>query len=331
MKTFIRGNLVCPSYKFDEIRGRRLPRKRMRKTLLEISKQPELWIFSNLLAEEWITSTNLKQSFFEKKVSMPISLPSGTCIFKIESDGPQGEIISVSIIHGSEINLYQLLEPSRFSEFQEAVLSYVKEIYEKTFDFYSYLRPYYNPKIKEFGISDILGKNTEVKDLADYGVKSRILQHIFDPISGYEVPQYFRVNRNLALLTPKNPKVKNMIIELRTKVCDHLAKHTVIEGLRCAIIALKHYADLLDSMTSEKRIDYLKEHQRLADGLYELGEFQNAALFYSKCLSQITLANESERDQILASLKDSINQLEPQEFLEYALFAAKIVKTYHED
>lgn len=308
-----------------------MSRKRSRKTLLEISNQPELWIFSNLLAEDWVTNNDLKKPVFEKQVNMPISLPSGTCIFKIESDGPQGMIISVSIIHGSEIHLFQLIEPTHLSEFRRCVLNFVKEIYNDNFDFYSYLRPYYISKMNEFGITSILGNNTSVKDLADYGVKSRILQRISDPIQGYEVPQFFRINKRLISLTSKDTHERELISTLRTKVCDSLAKHAVIEGLRCAIIALKHYADLLDSLTSETRIDYLEEYQYLADGLYKLKDYQDAALFYSKYLSQTSLTDESNRDKILSALRGSIGQLEPQEFLEYALFAAKIARTHHEE
>lgn len=308
-----------------------MSRRRSRKSLLEISNQPELWIFSNLLAEEWISKKNLAQAVFKKTVNMPISLPTGTCIFKIESDGPQGQIISISIIHGSEINLFQLINPSNYSEFQQTALNYIKIIYEDNFDYYSYLRPYYSRKIREFGIERILGNNIDVKDLADYGVKSRILQRISDPIQGYEVPQYYRLNQNLIATTPKNSNEKKLITNLRIKVCDRLAKHAVIEGLRCAIIALKHYADLLDGLTSETRIDFLEEHQNIADGLYELKDYQDAALFYSKCLSQTSFTDEEERDRVLSALRESIDQLGPQEFLEYALFAAKIARAHQEE
>ncbi|MHA2204053.1 MAG: hypothetical protein ACW991_10230, partial [Candidatus Hodarchaeales archaeon] len=251
-----------------------MPRKRSRKTLLEISSQPELWIFSNLLVEDWVTSNDLKNPVFEKKVSIPISLPSGTAILKIESDGPKGQVISVAVVHGSEIQLFQLMEPSDF-------------------DFYSYLRSFYSAKMREFGITDVLGLDTNVKDLAEYGVKSRILQRFSDPIQGYEVPQYWLVNKKLVFLKPRKMTDSNTIIKLRTTICDRLAKHAVIEGLRCAIIALKHYASLLDKLTSETRINPPEEHRTLADGLYELGEFQNSAIFYSKCLSQSTFANEN--------------------------------------
>ncbi|MFX0152150.1 MAG: hypothetical protein ACFFAJ_15290 [Candidatus Hodarchaeota archaeon] len=308
-----------------------MSRKRSRKTLLEISNQPELWIFSNLLAEEWVTNNDLKQPVFEKQVNMPISLPSGTCIFKIESDGPRGIIISISIIYGSEIHLFQIMDPAHFSDFRQSVLNYVKEIYHDNFDFYSYSKSYYINKMKEFGITSILGRNVTIKDLSDYGVKSRILQRISDPIQGYEVPQFFRINQRLASLTPKNPREQDLISNLRTKVCDSLAKHAVIEGLRCAVIALKHYADLLDSLTSETRINFLEEYQYLADGLYKLKDYQNAALFYSKYLSQASLTDESDQDPILTALRESIDQLEPQEFLEYALFAAKIARAHHEE
>lgn len=308
-----------------------MPRKRSRKTLLEISSQPELWIFSNLLAEDWVTSDDLKKPVFDKEVGIPISLPSGTTILKIESNGPQGQVISVSIVHGSEIQLFQLIEPSAFSKFQEIVLEYLKEIYPHNFDFYSYLRPFYSSKMREFGITEILGLDTNVKDLAEYGVKSRILQHFSDPIQGYEVPQYWRVNQRLVSIVSSKSKERDLILKLRVRICDRLAKHAVIEGLRCAIIALKHYADLLDGLTSETRINPPEEHQTLADGLYELGEFQNSAIFYSKCLSHSTFANEDERDQILTALKDSIERLEPQDFLEYALFAAKIARNHSEE
>ncbi|MHA2358612.1 MAG: hypothetical protein ACXABK_07590, partial [Candidatus Heimdallarchaeaceae archaeon] len=137
-----------------------MPQKRSRKTLLEISSQPELWIFSNLLTEDWVTINDIKKSVFEKKVNIPISLPSGTAILKIESDGPKGQVISVAIVHGSEIQLFHLMKPSGFPEFQQAVLEYVKEIYPHNFDFYSYLRSFYSTKMREFGISDILGMDT---------------------------------------------------------------------------------------------------------------------------------------------------------------------------
>jgi hypothetical protein len=308
-----------------------LSRKRSRKTLLEISSQPELWIFSNLLQEDWISGEDLKKSVFEKKVTIPISLPSGTAIFKIESDGLKGQVISVSIVHGSEIKLFQLTEPSFFPEFRQIVLKFVNEIYLNNFDFYSYLRSFYTPKMREFGITAALGLETNVKDLADYGVKSRILQRFSDPIQGYEVPQFWRVNQRLVSIISSNPRERELITDLRIKICDRLAKHAVIEGLRCAIIALKHYADLLDGLTSETQVNPPEEHQTLADGLYELGEFQNSAIFYSKCLSQSTFTNEDERDQILTALKDSIERLEPQDFLEYALFAAKIARNHGEE
>lgn len=308
-----------------------MPRKPSRKTLLEISSQPELWIFSNLLVEDWIIDEDLKKPVFKKQVSIPISLPSGTAILKIESDGPKGQVISVAVVHGSEIQLFQLMEPSGFPEFRTTVLDYIKKIYPQNFDFYSYLRSFYSAKMREFGITDILGLDTDVKDLAEYGVKSRILQRFSDPIQGYEVPQYWRVNKNLLVLKPRKSTEGSTIIGLRKTICDRLAKHAVIEGLRCAIIALKHYASLLDKLTSETRINPPEEHRTLADGLHELGEFQNSAIFYSKCLSQSTFADENERDQILSALKDSIERLAPQDFLEYALFAAKVARDHTDE
>ncbi|MFX0014234.1 MAG: hypothetical protein ACFFB2_07065 [Promethearchaeota archaeon] len=308
-----------------------MPRKRSRKTLLEISSQPELWIFSNLLAEDWVTSKDLEKPFFAKKVDIPISLPSGTAILKIESDGPKGQVISVAVVHNAEIQLFLLIEPSSFSKFQQVVLEYIKEIYPHNFDFYSYLRSFYSIKMREFGITETLGFDTDVKDLAEYGVKSRILQRFSDPIQGYEVPQYWRVNKKLSILKPRDSIQNKTIKKLRTITCDRLAKHAVIEGLRCVILALKHYSALLDKLTSEKRIDPTEEQKILADGLYEIGEFQNSAIFYSKCLSQPTFVNENERDQILSALKNSIERLEPQDFLEYALFAAKIAKNHSEE
>ncbi|MFX1515277.1 MAG: hypothetical protein ACFFC6_03150 [Promethearchaeota archaeon] len=308
-----------------------MPRNPSRKTLLEISNQPELWIFSNLLVEDWLIDDDLKKPVFKKQVSIPISLPSGTAILKIESDGPKGQIISVAVVHGSEIQLFQLMEPSGFPEFQATVLNYKKEIYQHNFDFYSYLRAFYFGKMREFGITEILGLETNVKDLAEYGVKSRILQRFSDPIQGYEVPQYWRVNKKLISLKSRKNSRSTIIINLRKTICDRLAKHAVIEGLRCAIIALKHYASLLDELTSETRVNQPEEYRTLADGLYELGDFQNSAIFYSKCLSQPTLVNEIERDQILTALKDSIERLAPQDFLEYALFAAKVARDHSDE
>ncbi|MFX1282269.1 MAG: hypothetical protein ACFFB5_01385 [Promethearchaeota archaeon] len=305
-----------------------MPRKRSRKTLLEISSQPELWIFSNLLVEDWITNEDLLKPVFEKTVSIPISLPSGTAILKLESDGLQGQVISLAVVHGSEIQLFQLMDPFCFSKFQHTALGYVKKIYSNNFDFYSYLKSFYSAKMREFGITEVLGLETNVKDLAEYGVKSRILQRFSDPIQGYEVPQYWRVVQRLTKITPKNEHERRLILSLRTKVCDSLSKHAVIEGLRCAIIALKHYADLLDSLTSETRINPSEEYHSLADALYELGNFQDSAVFFSKCLSQKDLLDKNEQDRILTALKDSIEQLEPQDFLEYALFAAKIARNH---
>jgi hypothetical protein len=186
--------------------------------------------------------------------------------------------------------------------------------------------------MREFGILDILGDETQVKDLADYGVKSRVLQRISDPIQGYEVPQYWRANKRLEGRKSSQQASKILIHKLRSTICDRLAKHAVIEGLRCAIIALKHYADLLDSMTSETKIIHSDEYLYLANGLYELGEYQDSALFYSKCISQTNYENQTDpvSNDILASLKSSIEHLEPQEFLEYALFAAKVARRQDE-
>jgi hypothetical protein len=308
-----------------------VPQRTRRKNLLEISNQPELWIFSNLLAEKWINEKDLDIPVYERRVTMPISLPSGTAIFKVESDGTQGDIISFSIAHSSEILLFQLLEPGGISDFKQVVFASVETIYSDNFDFFSYLKPYYLPKLREFGVLELLG-DTLVQDLAQYGVKSRILQQISDPVQGYEVPQYWRVNKSLEILAKDESKSKSRINSLRSAICDRLAKHAVIESLRCAIIALKHYADLLDSMTSESKIEYSDEYLELADGLYQLGEYQDSAVFYSKCLSHSNYENKEEefRNKILTALKSSIEQLEPQEFLEYALFAARVARG-HED
>jgi hypothetical protein len=299
--------------------------------LLEISNQPELWIFSNLLVDEWVTTNNLSEPFYEKRVTIPISLPQGTAIFKLETDGTQGQIISVSIAHNSEIQLFQLINPDNFNDFRQKVLEYVKKIYPDNFDYYSYLKPFYAPKMRDFGLIDILGIETNIKDLADHGVKSRMLQRFPDPIQGYEVPEHWQVNKNLGSIVPKNQKQRRTIIELRRKICDRLAKHAVIEGLRCAIIALKHYASLLDELTSDTRINSLEEHQTIADGLYELGEYQNAAIFYSKCLSSPSFDDKEKLNRILSILRASIQQMEPQEFLEYALFAAKIARSHRDE
>ncbi|MHA2175533.1 MAG: hypothetical protein ACXABI_11945, partial [Candidatus Hodarchaeales archaeon] len=227
----------------------------------------------------------------------------------------------------SKIHLIQLISPSDFTTFKKTVLDTVQKVYDDSFNFFSYLKPYYHPKMREFGILNILG-DTPIQDLADYGVKSRILQRISDPIQGYEVPQYWRVNNKLEELSQGNKGNKKVIISLRSAICDRLAKHAVIEMLRCSIIALKHYADLLDKMTSEMKIKYSEEYLEIADGLYKIGEFQDSAVFYSKCLSQTSYEskNEQSRTDILAALKSSIEHLEPQEFLEYALFAAKVAR-----
>ncbi len=306
-----------------------LPKKRFRKTLLEISNQPELWIFSNLLIEEWVTNDDLKEPFFKKNVTIPISLPQGTAIFKLETDGTQGKVISVSIVHNSEIQLFQLIIPDGYAEFRLNVLKYIKEIYPNNFDYYSYLKSFYAPKMQEFGINEILG--IEVKDLANHGVKSRVLQRFSDPIQGYEVPEHWQVNKNLAVISTKNTEQQTTVAKLRTKICDRLAKHAVIEGLRCAIIALKHYASLLDELTSDTRITSFEEHQTIADGLYQLGEYQNAAIFYSKCLSSPSFDDKEKLNRILSVLRASIQQMEPQQFLEYALFAAKVARSHRDD
>ncbi|MHA1978555.1 MAG: hypothetical protein ACW98F_10040 [Candidatus Hodarchaeales archaeon] len=308
-----------------------MPQRTRRKNLLEISNQPELWIFSNLLAEKWVNEKDLEKSIFERQVTMPISLPSGTAIFKIESDGTQGDVISFSIAHSSEIRLFQLLDPDQFSKFKQVVLSSVDTIYNENFAFFSYLQPYYLPKLRELGVMQILG-DTSIQDLANYGVKSRILQRISDPAQGYEVPQYWRVNKSLQSIIRGDKRNEKRINYLRSAICDRLAKHAVIESLRCAIIALKHYADLLDSMTSESKIEYSDEYLELADSLYQLGEFQDSAVFYSKCLSHSNYENKEEkvRNKILTALKSSIEQLEPQEFLEYAIFAARVARGHEE-
>jgi len=308
-----------------------LSRKRSRKTLLEISKQPELWIFSNLLAETWIDPKSLNAPFFQKEVNMPISLPTGTCIFKVETDGSEGQVISIVVVNRAEICLFQLMDPYERDLFTKEILNYLRKIYPDNFDYYSYSRKYYNPKMRELGVYSILGYETEIKDLAEYGVKSRILQHISDPIQGYEVPQYWRINERLASLKSKDQNRQALINDLRSKICDRLAKHAVIEGLRCAILVLKHYADLLDSLTSEIKIDQEKEARFLADGLYKLEEYQNSAIFYSKCLSKSSLSDREDNDQILTALKDSIDKMKPQEFLEYALFAAKVARSYEKE
>ena len=182
-----------------------------------------------------------------------------------------------------------------------------------------------------YATKDQNGIETDIKDLADHGVKSRILQRFPDPIQGYEVPEHWQVNKNLVTVVPKNPEQQETIIELRRKICDRLAKHAVIEGLRCAIIALKHYASLLDELTSETRINSFEEHQTIADGLYGLGEYQNAAIFYSKCLSSPSFDDKEKLNRVLSILRASIQQMEPQEFLEYALFAAKIARSHRDE
>ncbi|MFW9854027.1 MAG: hypothetical protein ACFFFG_03175 [Candidatus Thorarchaeota archaeon] len=303
--------------------------KRTRKTLFELANQPELWIFSNVLTEPWVDVSDLDVSTFEKTVEIPITLPNGICIFKLESDGPLGQIISMCVAHGSQIRLFHLIDSSEFPHFRERVLKYVKDILPDYFDFYSYMRSYYARKFRDFGLTDVLGVDTEIKDLTEYGTKSRILQRISDPIEGYEIPQYWRVLDTLGTNVSDRPSdQKRLVVSLQVKACDILAKHAVIDTLRCTIIALKHYADLLDELQSESKRDPWSDHRTIAEGLFKLGNFQDAAVFYSKCLSQPSFDNQDQlQEQILKALKASIDQLGSREFLEYALMAAKIARS----
>ncbi|MFW9777332.1 MAG: hypothetical protein ACFFE8_00680 [Candidatus Heimdallarchaeota archaeon] len=305
--------------------------KRTRKTLFELANQPELWIFSNVLAEPWVKVSDLTVSTFEKTVEIPITLPSGTCIFKLESDGPLGQIISMCVAHGSEICLFHLTNNTRFEQFKRRVLEYITNIIPNYLEFYSYMGSYYNPKFRDIGLADILGPNMDVKDLAEFGTKSRILQRVSDPIEGYEIPQYWRVLDTLGTSMSDRPsEQKRLVMSLQVKACDILAKHAVIDTLRCAIIALKHYADLLDELQSESKRDPWSDHHAIAEGLFKLGNFQDAAVFYSKCLSQPSFDKQDQRqEQILKALKASIDQLGSREFLEYALMAAKIARSRH--
>jgi hypothetical protein len=291
-----------------------------------LANQPELWIFSNVLAETWVDEPDLAAPVFEKTVTIPVSLPSGMCVLKMESDGIEGQIISMTVAHGSEIHLFHLINQNHFTEFKERVLQYITDIFPDNFDYYSYMRSYYNRKFREFGLTEILGADTDVKDLSEYGTKSRILQRFSDPIEGYEVPQYWRVLDKLGNRSSnQTPKQTELVVSLQLRTCDFLAKHAVIDALRCVIIALKHYADLLNELQSETKRDNWIDHQAIAEGLYNLGEFQDAALFYSKVLA---FAKQGlDQEQLLKALKVSIDQLGSREFLEYALMAAKIARS----
>jgi hypothetical protein len=165
--------------------------------------------------------------------------------------------------------------------------------------------------------------------LAEFGTKSRILQQISDPIEGYEVPQYWRVLDTLGTSVSGHSSGQNeLVTSLQVKACDILAKHAAIDAIRCAIIALKHYTVLLDELQSEAKRDPWTDHRAMAEGLFKLGNFQDAAIFYSKCLSHPSFnKQDNQQEQILKSLKASIDQLGSREFLEYALLAAKIARS----
>lgn len=305
-----------------------------RKHLLEISEQPELWIFSNILTQKWFEDEDvLKDPIFYKKISTPIALPQGFALFKIETDGIEGKIISLSIGFESNIHLFLLTDPKKYDIFKEKCLEFIKnDIIPETFTYFSYLKSFYIKKLREFGLFSILQPTDTIKDLADYGVKSRILQRISDPIEGYEVPQFWNVNCKLSSIEKKelDSKEKGVLNKIRIKIIENLGKHAVIECTRLNILFYKHYSELLNNLTSESRLDYSLEYSNMAKSLLTIGDFQNAALFFSKALSDKNLS-DSTSEKLMESLNLCVDRLKPHEIIEYALFASKIAKSYNKE
>ena len=118
--------------------------------------------------------------------------------------------------------------------------------------------------------------------------------------------------------------------QVRIKIIENLGKHAIIECTRLNILFYKHYSELLNNLTSESRLDYSLEYSNMANSLLTIGDFQNAALFFSKAMADKNLS-DSASEELLESLNLCINRLKPHEIIEYALFASKIAKSFNKE
>ena len=289
------------------------------------SSQPEFFLFLSSFEDQWLTSNEIKSEFATDEIQLPFSL--GNVVFKFDTNGLEGEIISFAVAFKETLRVTQLCEPDGLIEFYRHCVEFLTLLATSEAPlFYSYDLRFVRKAI------DRLAEVTETpalrdlqencRDLSRIESKALLLRHLPD-ISASEVPQYWATNSRLCGLQEDREASKE-IIKMRRTILEVLAKHAALECARISVIYIRDLITNFDRLALRSRISREKQYEFFADSMRDLGDFQTAAFWLAKLLASETPSANME--QYITELEHCISQMKPDELLRYAIHAAQVAR-----
>ncbi|MFQ5980928.1 MAG: hypothetical protein ACE5OZ_22545 [Candidatus Heimdallarchaeota archaeon] len=290
-----------------------------------LSSQPEFFLFLTSFRNRWLTPDELKKEYTFEEIQLPFSL--GNAVFKFETNGFRGEIISFALAFNNNLHVAQLCDPDGVIDFYRHCVDQITRLATSEAPlFYSYDIKFVRRAIDRLSeVSEtpaLRNLRKACRDLSKIERKAFLLRNIPD-IAASEVPQYWATNCSLCALQ-KNRTTSREIIEMRTTILDALAKHAALECSRISAIFMRDLIMNFDRLGFRTEIPREKQYEFFADSMRGLGDFQTAAFWYSKLLASETPSTNMEH--YIAQLEHCISEMKPDELIQYAVHAAQVAK-----
>ncbi len=288
------------------------------------SSQPEFFLFLSSFRDQWVEAKELNDNFIIKEISLPFSL--GNVVFKFETNGLEGEIVSFAIAFNEELHVVQLCSPDGLIEFYRHCVDKITILATSEAPlFYSYDMRFIRKaldRLKEVSETPaVRDLRVNCRDLSKKERKALFVRNLPD-IDSSEVPQYWSTNSRLCdLLSNRTPSKE--IQQIRCTILDSLAKHVALECTRISMIYLRDLINNFDQLSSPTRTPREKQYEFFADSMRDLGDYQSAAFWYSKLLASDIGEN---MEYYMSQLEFCISEMRPEELIRYAVYAAQAAK-----
>ncbi|MFX0114136.1 MAG: hypothetical protein ACFFB3_06280 [Candidatus Hodarchaeota archaeon] len=291
-----------------------------------LSSQPEFFLFLSSFKSSWLNSDEAQKELAIEEVSLPFSL--GNVVFKFETNGFKGEIISFALAFKSTLHVAQLCDPENLIEFYRHCVDKITFLATSEAPlFYSYDNRFVQRAIDRLSeVSEtpaIKDLRKNCRDLSKIERKALLLRNIPD-IAASEVPQYWATNNRLCKLQ-KTRKASKESMDMRCTILDALMKHAALECARISVIYLRDLVTSFDQLGLRTEIPREKQYEFFADSMRDLGDYQTAAFWYSKLLASETPSANMEH--YIAQLEHCISEMKPDELLRYAIDAAQVARS----
>ncbi|MHA2370175.1 MAG: hypothetical protein ACXADX_15280 [Candidatus Hodarchaeales archaeon] len=290
-----------------------------------LSSQPEFFLFLTSFRNRWLNPDDVEKEIAFEKLSLPFSL--GNVVFKFETNGFRGEIISFALAFKETLHIAQLCDPKGLINFYRHCVDQITLLATSEAPlFYSYDIKYVQrviDKLSEVSSTPALHDlRKNCRDLSKIERKAFLLRNMPD-IVPEEVPQYWATNMRLCDLQPDR-KLSKEIADMRSPILDALAKHAALECARISVIYLRNLLSDFDLLNLRSRMPREKQYEFFANSMRDLGDFQTAAFWYSKLLASETPSASMEH--YIAQLEQCISEMKPDELLKYAIQAAQVAR-----